>query len=63
MAAVLSTNLRAKVKDEYRIKLVVNLGHGGEAESTLWPNRGGWKKQAQFMYEGPGWSWSRGLLK
>ena len=28
MAAVLSTNLRAKVKDEYRIKLVVNLGHG-----------------------------------
>ena len=28
LAAVLSTNLRAKVKDEYRIKLVVDLGHG-----------------------------------
>ena len=34
MAAVLSTNLRAKVKDEYRIKLVVNLGHGRGTEQA-----------------------------
>ena len=34
LAAVLSTNLRAKVKDEYRIKLVVDLGHGGGTEQA-----------------------------